>query len=316
MSQTCFDPCAGPGGVWGGRLYLCHKEQIRLYTEENNHMVHVFTDDYPYRKRYESLFMKAICEGKMTFGPVVRDLRETKGSSYVDNAKFTRETSVHEAMEDFVAMSKCEVFIGAAGSTITNMVRSFSQRSGPGWAHCLIIGDYNIQVKPTMRFRKDTEEFVYKAYKYIEDPSSAKVSHPQRATLNFLSDHHLKTMYEDIVNTIKTTDPQGVLAAKVGQSLLQNCTVAKLNKKKFTDHTPIEGGMHWLTALLRSKMKMFTNRENKCQYNIEISDGRDAFVYLLNKKSIFLPQTDGGIIRPSSSSSSTDGNIAKKQRTV
>ena len=284
-----------------------------MYGSTGSHVVHICTDDWAYHGHYFHRFADLISDSTLTLGPTIHEPSQQFGSSYRENAKFTRGTQVTDAMQEFCMLGLCDLFVGTAGSTITNMCRAFSRRYGPGWSSEEIIGNYEVPTIPTCSYRTNIDAFLKASYKFICDPREVKVSHDQRAVLNFLSEGHLTDMYKDIVGTIQKqgANDYSAFASLIGQKLTANVPVAKLNKNKFREKQPADGGQHWLTALLKSKMKTFTNKHDECEYNIDVTEGKTAMVFVI-------PKPTGGlssaVVRPSgSSSSSVDGAPPSKR---
>jgi len=289
-----------------------NKEKIGEFASTASHVVHICTDDWVYHRKYYDMFSDLIADSSLTLGPTIHDPNNQVGSSYTEGAKFKRGTKVVEAMQEFVVLGLCDHFVGTAGSTVTHMCRAFSRRYGPGWVSEQIIGTYEVPTTPTLSFRNNIEAFLKASYGYICDPSEVKVSHDQRAVLNFLSEGHLRDMYNEIVRTVTTEGSQEVaLASVIGQNLVKNVVVARLSKSKYNEKKPAEGGQHWLTALLKSKMKTFTNTHDECEYHIDVTDGTSAMVYLLAK-----PQggLSSALVRPSASSSSSAAGAPPSKR--
>ena len=192
---------------------------------------------------------------------------------------------------------------------MTNYVRAQNARifSGPIFAVDEIIGEYEIAAKPTFQFRKDMQEFVKRNLTFLRATRHESITHEQANVLDFLNEKHLAEILKTLVACLEEKKGKAAASA-IGQQLIKHCRVAALNRNKFLQNKPKEGGQHWLKAFVTGKLLDFTQRDSIVQHEVHFDD--DTHELFLIDKSTFGSRSSGSAYWPLAAPA------MKKQRTT
>ena len=117
---------------------------------------------------------------------------------------------------------------------MTHFVRAMNEKmfGGVAFGTTEEIGEWDVGSKPTLQFRNDMRKFVQSNIQYMETPTDAQITHPQRQVLNFLTIPQLTSIYDTLKAFLDMKDGTGK-ASDAGQYLITKCRVAQLNRDKY-----------------------------------------------------------------------------------
>ena len=177
-----------------------------------------------------------------------------------------------EAATEFMAMALCDHFIGTAGSTVTYLAQAWNQKFTAGWKSREIIGQYDVPTQPTYNFRMHINNFLRKAYDHIGYTGDIQIGHEQHNVLDFLHPAHLHEIHSCLTNVIIENNGR-CLGSVAGKYLIDNSTVASLNRMKFNQAQVVKAhSQHWLKALLKGPLKDYSSKTDGIEHHIDIND--------------------------------------------
>ena len=219
-------------------------------------VVHIVTDDPTYRNHYRNIFPEDVEAGRITFGPTTSQERIREGASWTNHTcRFVRETATRTAIVEWLCLAQCTDCYFTKGSTVTHFVRAMNESmfGTVSFGTTEEIGAWDVGSTPTTQFKNDMRRFVQSNLEYMEPPTDAQISHPQRQVLNFLTPAHLTSIYETLKAFLDMKDGTAK-ASDAGQYLSTNCRAAQLNRDKYKKTERQEGGWHWLKALVKTTL--------------------------------------------------------------
>ena len=250
------------------------QDTILTYATTTNYIILLFTDDPSYETWLENFIAEnALGEYVLCFWALHEEPRDANASSE-KGARYVRATSPAHAMTEFCTMALCNMFIGTSGSTVTHLVTALNQRYMTiPFEEVTLIGDWHTPERPTNAFRRNISDMIKNGTPHLMKPGMVNITHEQATVLAFLTDAHLEEIYKTMLRTFR----QGfsVSAAYLGQQLMNECRVAKLNRGKFLecDHTKAHN-QHWMTALIRGRLNTWIHASDEADYKFEMDKER------------------------------------------
>jgi hypothetical protein len=277
----------------------------------DGYTVHIITDDMEYREHLRDTFQRPpYRNASFTFGPN----GDTSLHEFYNNPDntvtpeiFKRPTSVRDAMMDFFVLSKVDHVAWTRNSTVIHLAKFLRHRyhqpttdaseDAPLYSSETIIGKYP-EHKATNRFIADLAALSQKAEHLLINPDDYQLPPILSNVLNFLSDYHLKAIYDVMKNHLDDYgDTRYVKGSDMGSVLYANCRVAKLNKEKWVktaNRLQDKNRFHWMKALIRYSLRNFSIRTGESRF-VEIDDSKDAMVYL-SPMANFVSTLSGGFV--------------------
>ena len=244
--------------------------------------------------------------GLLFFGPTEYKNALAKDCSSTEQAKFKRCTDTTDAIIEFTCMSLCDEFVGTAGSTVTFFVEAMNKRYSDPFVEKEIIGTWDVPANPTYKFRENTKAIITSLESRLKDNMGVNITHSQANVLDFLTDHHLETMHGVLTYHLKQHGGS-MAGSRLGELFLQDCFVARENKKRFKEcEADRVGNQHWLKALLKGKLRQWSGKSDTA--NDHVIMGPDATIMLVAKRMNEEPTWGGA-------SSSSHNPATKKRRT-
>ena len=258
------------------------KEQLQLWLSEDGVVVHLFTDDHGYRTLYQTKFADEVADGRLKFGPIPPDERDyNSGTGCKDtwHVEFQREVSTKWAVVDFQTMARGGSLVWTTGSTVKYYVQSQHRRINYGctvWEEEKSIGKFQFGQEASKPFVDQIWRFVGENMSYLGNYFDVPINSEQFQTLAFLSDSHLKDIY-DCLNGYLQERNSRTKAADVGQHLISKLWVAQRNRQ-FYQKIPIDPSKkqsRWLKALIETRLMHFIRCNDSCENEIHYDDEDD-----------------------------------------
>ena len=240
----------------------------------------MFTDDDSYRLHYSKKYQTEVQQEQVDFGPVTYNKAHTV--KWTDGGHFTRASKPQEALVEFTIMALCNIYIGTAGSTVWFIVQALNVKyNSKNFDFIQIIGNWHVPDHPTMKFRQQTAEIMQRAACHLIDPDTYNINNEQANVLNFLTDYHVKDIYDIIVDVLTDAPGRSMPSATLCKDhLLPKCRVAKLNRDKYNNTRQSQAGQHWFKALLNYKIRQLVMNHGPDAISIDMD--KNGMVYLID----------------------------------
>ena len=252
------------------------QEHMEKCLAEPDQIVHVFTDDPEYQKYSAHRYAQYVAEQRWKFGPHDEYYNMSNNSSVEagKECRFKRVMPLKETLVQFAAMAFCDQVAWTAGSTVKFLVKAIRERGlGSPSLEEETIGDWPVPDMPTKGFQYQMKHFLHKAANYTQDRKELRVTHEQQKVIDFLSDNHLDEIYACMKKKIEETPGRSVKGSDMGQHLIKNVSVARINRTKFGQMPANkQENQHWLKALIKSALKNRAIRDDRKTSVITMSD--------------------------------------------
>jgi hypothetical protein len=278
-------------------------------------IVHVFTDDPSYRAYYTKKYDFHFTTGTLKFGPTEATARCNSRAAVTKAPKFERETSPEDAVCEFICLALSDTVFFTRGSTVTYYVKAMRHRllQDVPFTHESEIGEYSVPVRPTHRFITDCHSFVLRIideFYFIQDLTD---NQEHANVIDFLHTNHLFEIHTSMEKALLRKNGRAK-ASIIGEILLNEVRVARLNKSRFLNVERKGGEKHWLKALITGKLKLFSLAQDDIE-NIIMFDDQTHELFLSEKENMKVTTTPRPSSTPGSpSASSVDAVPWKKPR--
>ena len=255
------------------------EDQLQQWLSEDCVVVHLFTDDHGYRAFYAKKFADQVADGRLKFGPIPegeRDNSNGSGSKDSWHVEFKREVSTKWAVVDFQTMARGDSLVWTTGSTVKYYVQNQHKRINSGiqvWEEEKSIGKFKFGQEASKPFVGQIWKFVGENMSYLGNYFDVPISSEQFNVLAFLSESHLKDIY-DCLNEYLHEKKTRAKAADVGQHLISKLWVAQKNRQIYQKITldPAKRTSRWLKALIETRLMHFIRCNDDCENEIHYDD--------------------------------------------
>ena len=152
------------------------------------------------------------------------------------------------------------------------------------WEEERSIGKFVFGQQASKPFVEQIWRFVGDNMSYLGNYFDVPINSEQFNTLAFLSESHLKDIY-DCLNDYLHEKKTRAKAADVGQHLITKLWVANRNRQKYKDipHDPTKKCSRWLKALIETRVMHFIPCNDDCLNEIHYDENTQE-VYTISKK--------------------------------